>query len=641
MRQQHPRPQVVMPSCGVSCIDNGVKFLPIVSFDVHTSIVASSSRTVLKQTFATAGRSLKHVRYTFPLYDGSSVVGFQCTIGSRTIKGVVKERSEAKQAYDTALAQGQTAGLFEQSPEAADVFITSLGNIPSDCQSVDVHVTYLGELKHDAQVDGLRFTIPSSLAQRYGQHSITESDAITFQGGKHMKITVDVDVSSGSVIKSIQSPSHPISVNIGTLSTATSDPPSLQRAHATQAQGSFVLGNDFVLQIVATGLEDPMAVLETHPTIPSQRALMTTLVPRSNLPMEMADVVFMCERSSSMAGANKMGNVTEALNLDAANARQENAKRDEGAEDKDISFDKFAQAQASARGCFPSASGSARKRKSSTLVEADEDQPVREAAMSFRDATPQAMAIHTPQGMPVVETQILQNTQLNGTIMTHHGRRMPLSESAQQQIAAAYQMLQLRQQAFSEAARFDDGQTAALRAAQAAQRAAAAQQAASAQLYWQYQQWLQNQQGRMGRMGMRASASSYGNYPMGAGPAPAPLVYSNPNAFRDSANASPALMLATLQTFAGSWNWGSRLEAVLGVTAQLAADGIQLPGDCGTEQTEVLATLCAVVFLKKKLASEKESWELLVQKAELWLQQQMGADVAEWEKMVEDKLFTN
>ncbi|KAL6819833.1 VIT domain-containing protein [Trichoderma camerunense] len=303
-----------LPTCGIYImVDNDIKFLPIVSLDVHTSIVASTSRTVLTQTFVTTGTSLKNVKYVFPLYDGVSVVGFECTIGSRVIKGVVKEREEAKQEYQAAVASGKIAGLLEQSLEASDVFSTSLGNIPSRAKSVKVEITYLGELKHDAQVDGLRFTIPTKLAPRYGQHSMTGSN--TFQGGKHITITVDTDMSSGSAIKSIQSPSHPISVNIGTLSTATSDTPSLQKAHATLSQGSAELDRDFIIQIVATGLGDPIAVLETHPTIPNQRALMATLVPRFNLPMEMTEVVFLCDRSGSMGGGQKIPNVVDALKI--------------------------------------------------------------------------------------------------------------------------------------------------------------------------------------------------------------------------------------------------------------------------------------------------------------------------------------
>ncbi|PTB60203.1 hypothetical protein M431DRAFT_514664 [Trichoderma harzianum CBS 226.95] len=303
-----------LPTCGIYImVDNDIKFLPIVSLDVHTSIVASTSRTVLTQTFGTTGTSLKNVKYVFPLYDGVSVVGFECTIGSRVIKGVVKEREEAKQEYQAAVASGKIAGLLEQSLEASDVFSTSLGNIPSRAKSVKVEITYLGELRHDAQVDGLRFTIPTKLAPRYGQHSMTGSN--TFQGGKHITITVDTDMSSGSAIKSIQSPSHPISVNIGTLSTATSDTPSLQKAHATLSQGSAELDRDFIIQIVATGLGDPIAVLETHPTIPNQRALMATLVPRFNLPMEMTEVVFLCDRSGSMGGGQKIPNVIDALKI--------------------------------------------------------------------------------------------------------------------------------------------------------------------------------------------------------------------------------------------------------------------------------------------------------------------------------------
>ncbi|KAL7938425.1 VIT domain-containing protein [Trichoderma chlorosporum] len=300
-------------SCGCyTFIRNRIKFLPVVSLDVHTSIVASTSRTILTQTFST-GQSLQNVKYIFPLYDGVSVVGFECTFGSRVIKGVVKEREEAKQEYKAAVASGKVAGLLEQSLEASDVFTTSLGNIPDGVETVKVEITYLGELKHDAQVDGLRFTIPTRVAPRYGIHSINGRD--TFEGGKHINITIDADVSSGSTIKSIQSPSHPISVNIGTVSTATSAPPSLQRAHATLFQASTELDKDFIIQIVATGLGDPMAVLETHPTIPNQRALMATLVPRFNLPMEMTEVVFLCDRSGSMQYGSKLPNVVDALKI--------------------------------------------------------------------------------------------------------------------------------------------------------------------------------------------------------------------------------------------------------------------------------------------------------------------------------------
>ncbi|PTB70209.1 hypothetical protein BBK36DRAFT_1173527 [Trichoderma citrinoviride] len=974
---QHQLPRPIGPSCGIYCNDNGIKFLPIVSLDVHTSIVASSSRTVLKQTFATTGRSLKNVRYAFPLYDGSSVVGFQCTIGSRIIKGVVKERHEAKQAYDTAVAQGKTAGLLEQSLEASDVFITSLGNVPRRCQSIEVEITYLGELKHDAQVDGLRFTIPTSLAQRYGQHSITGSDAVTFQGGKHIKITVDADVSSGSVIKSIQSPSHPISVNIGTLSKARSDPPSLQRAHATLAQDTVVLGSDFVLQIVATGLGDPIAVLENHPTIPNQRALMTTLVPRFNQPMEMTEIVFMCDRSGSMAYGNKMSNVINALNillkslpvgvkfnicsfgsyysflwersmtydqetLDAAMQHVGGFGADLGGTQmydpfheifqrryNDLNLEVFlltdgeiwdqerlfklinahvseskgairvftlgvgkdashALIEGVARAGNGFAQAVAENEKMDKMLvrmlkgaltphitdyslevkygasetgpdeETDDDFVVIERVMDamtldnissssdsiaepprpislfdqsvqdtdmavptasnsvsvklppvtvprylqapfqipplfpfnrttvyvlLSDATPdrqprsvilRGSSIHGPVELEIpVRTltekgttihqlaarkavreleddrgwifhvksrdgKLLQEQfegrfsdmvkreavrlgtqyQVSGkwcsfvaiqdagrndaastsqenadaeesvnddagsnedTPISQGGAHMRMQFAAlpagsmhqargipsnvpcgQPQMSRA--MGGMRQQqagalaSVPEMNRDNDAQTAHLRAALAAQRAAVAQRVASEQLHQQHQQqqasaslltnrpvgmqqdyqmvlMLMNRQQQQQQQHQQQQQAFASLHPMGMAPNPRSALYLNPC-------ASPLLVLATLQTFVGSWHWDSRLEAVLGITAQLAADRVQLPGDQSAQQTDVLATLCAVVFLKKKLASEKDSWELLVQKAEDWLRNQTGTDVVEWEKTVNDKLFT-
>ncbi|KAH7230458.1 von Willebrand factor type A domain-containing protein [Fusarium redolens] len=276
------------------------KYLPQVQIKAHTTILATTSRTNLTQTFVnTSGEAIDELRYVFPLYDGVSVVAFTCTVGSRVIKGVVKERQKAQQVYNQAKASGQTAGLFKQSLEAADTFTTTIGNIPAG-EKVQVDITYLGELKHDAQVDGLRFTIPTQIVPRYGDsQSLPSSNVIQKEG---MSFTIDAEMPDGSAIKSIQSPSHPLSVEIGTTSTTKSQDPSLQRASATLQQSTTHLEQDFVVQVVATKLGEPSAILETHPTIPNQRAIMTTLVPKFKLPAGKPEIVFICDRSGSMGG---------------------------------------------------------------------------------------------------------------------------------------------------------------------------------------------------------------------------------------------------------------------------------------------------------------------------------------------------
>ncbi|SPJ73507.1 related to Vault poly [Fusarium torulosum] len=303
---------VASTNCGCYIlVNNTPKYLPQVQVNAHTTILATTSRTNLTQTFINSTtNAIDELRYVFPLYDGVSVVAFTCTVGSRVIKGVVKERQKAQQVYNEAKAKGQTAGLFKQSLEAADTFTTTIGNVPAG-EKVQVDITYLGELKHDAQVDGLRFTIPTQIVPRYGNvESVGVSNVIQKQG---ISFTIDVEMPDGSSIKSVQSPSHPLSVDIGTTSTTKSQDPSLQRASATLQQGTDHLEQDFIVQVVATKIGEPSAILETHPTIPNQRAIMTTLVPKFKLPTEKPEIVFVCDRSGSMAG--QIPNLKAALEI--------------------------------------------------------------------------------------------------------------------------------------------------------------------------------------------------------------------------------------------------------------------------------------------------------------------------------------
>jgi hypothetical protein len=307
--------------CGVYFVTPGPSpqrtYLPQLSLSVKSKIVSSTSRTTLTQTFVNPKwEPISELRYTFPLYEGVSVVGFVCTInGDRVIRGVVKERAEAKKTFKAAVDRGETAGLLEQLPQASDVFTTTIGNVPANAR-LEVDITYLGELKHDAEVDGIRFTIPTHIAPRYGSYpgQLLQSSAVNTKGG--ISIVVDVEMPNGSNVKNVQSPSHPISVTLGNTSigAASGADMSLQKASATLALSTAELGDDFVLQVVATNTSNPVAVLETHPTIPNHRALMATLVPKFNLPSSRPEIVFLCDRSGSMMGT-KTANLKTALHV--------------------------------------------------------------------------------------------------------------------------------------------------------------------------------------------------------------------------------------------------------------------------------------------------------------------------------------
>ena len=277
-------------------------YLPLLDSEAHSTILATTSRTVLKQKFTNPSEdTLKECIYTFPLYDGVSVVSFTCRIGSRILRGLVKEKVIAKAIFDKAVAKGETAGLLEQAAEASDVFSTKLGNIPAS-ESVIVEITYIGELKHH-ETDGIHFTIPTSIAPRYGSGPFTvvaQCTNLPVQDNGGIKVTVDVSMPEGSFIKGVQSPSHPIAVSMGTVSTAVEADPLMSKASATLSLGHTALEKDFILIVQVKDIGMPKAVLECHPTIPNHRALMATLVPKFSLPPSRPEIVLIADRSGSM-----------------------------------------------------------------------------------------------------------------------------------------------------------------------------------------------------------------------------------------------------------------------------------------------------------------------------------------------------
>ena len=291
-----------MPTLASDSVYSLRVYLPQVELKSHTTILSTSSRTVLKQAFInpSSTHEIQKLRYTFPLYDSVSVVGFKCIIGDRIINGIVKEKDKARAVFNEAVNKGQQAGLLEQLPDASDVFTTAIGNVPAVAKFV-VEITYLGELKNDAEVDGIRFTIPTAIAPRYGNYPGTlasPSDTVHNSGG--MEVVVDTIMPDGSFIKAIQSPSHRISVSIGTVSSDPCASPKLNQASASLTLGSIELDSDFVLQVLNEDTGKPQAFLETHPTIRDQRALMLSLVPKFVVPKIKPEIVFVADRSGSM-----------------------------------------------------------------------------------------------------------------------------------------------------------------------------------------------------------------------------------------------------------------------------------------------------------------------------------------------------
>jgi hypothetical protein len=202
------------------------------------------------------------------------------------------------------LEQGHGAALVEHI--SADVFSTSVGNIPPDA-TVVVEITYLNELKHDSEADALRLTIPTAIAPRYGHNPANGLPQMS-----NAKIELVVQVLQTASITSVSSPSHTISMQLGThelpdkvskvvpRSAAVSTDFDPKKAIVTLAVQEQFLDKDFVLLIKSQALSEPTALLEEHASLPHHCAIMLNLMPKFSLPLIRPEIVFVVDRSGSM-----------------------------------------------------------------------------------------------------------------------------------------------------------------------------------------------------------------------------------------------------------------------------------------------------------------------------------------------------
>ncbi|KAL0634634.1 hypothetical protein Q9L58_006427 [Maublancomyces gigas] len=311
--------------------------LPVLSTRLRTEIVDLTATHTLTQIFGNPiladspdkALPISEAKYTFPLYESCAVTSFTAQIGTKLIQGVVKPKAEAKAVYAAAKQAGKQAALFEQN--TGEVFTTSVGNIPAG-SFVVVVIKYVHELKQDLEVEGVRLVVPTIIAPKYGWISPDNGLYQEGWGKKWNVMTKELEEACGGIpqahgismeilatmngsIRGIQSPSHPISVDIGIHATG-SDAFSPHKARATLALNATSLtglDKDFTLIVNSTEMANPRAFLAPHPSLPDTSTLMVTLVPKFVLPQQCQEIVFIVDRSGSMY--DKISTLKSALHL--------------------------------------------------------------------------------------------------------------------------------------------------------------------------------------------------------------------------------------------------------------------------------------------------------------------------------------
>jgi Ca-activated chloride channel homolog len=285
--------------------------LPLVAMAVACDVTGLFVTTRVRQTFVNLLDEPIEATYVFPLPDRAAVAAFTAVLGDRRIVGLLKERQEARDDYDAAIAAGQRAAIVEE--DRPGVFTARVGNLRPG-ERGEVELTLVGPLPYDAGVATLRF--PLVVAPRYipgiplGQPS----------AGDGVAADTDLVPDASRISPPTLLPGHPNPVRLELA--ATIDPAgfalsdlrsSLHTVRTERAGVSSVrvelrpgerLDRDFILRftLAGAGAETSALAVPDHPGASEGTVAVTIVPPRPGPTSRRRDVAVVIDRSGSMAG---------------------------------------------------------------------------------------------------------------------------------------------------------------------------------------------------------------------------------------------------------------------------------------------------------------------------------------------------
>ena len=241
-------PRTLAPFFFVETDDPDLDQLPMKSVSASVRIAGVIADVVIRQEYANEGGKPLEATYVFPASTQAAVYGMEMTIGDRVITAEIREREEARQAYEEAIEAGYTASLLEQ--QRPNVFQMTVGNIlPGD--RIFVELRYTETL---VPTEGeYEFVYPTVVGPRYSEIPLAQVDSrdlfvatpYTREGEPAAYgFDIDVELRSGVPIQSVASISHDIEVSY----------PEPERARVVLADPAGTGGNrDYILRYRLAG----------------------------------------------------------------------------------------------------------------------------------------------------------------------------------------------------------------------------------------------------------------------------------------------------------------------------------------------------------------------------------------------------
>ncbi len=281
---------------------------PLKHTDVKAEITGFLARVTVTQEFSNPFQDKIEAVYTFPLPQNSAVDDMTMLVGSRTVRGKIKRREEARSIYEAARAAGHVAGLLDQ--ERPNIFTQSIANIMPG-EQVKITISYVETLKYEE--GAYEFSFPMVVGPRYipGQpvgkqgggwapdtNRVPDASRITppvarpgTRAGHDISLEVALD--AGVALDTVQSSSHEVTV----------ERPNLHAAVVRLKDKDVLPNKDFVLKYDVAGRKINDAVLAHR----AARGGFFTLILQPPERVAAQDVspkelVFVLDTSGSMSG---------------------------------------------------------------------------------------------------------------------------------------------------------------------------------------------------------------------------------------------------------------------------------------------------------------------------------------------------
>jgi Ca-activated chloride channel family protein len=308
--QQQQQKQEGIPGQGqlVAQVAQQLVPVPLNHTDVKANITGYIATVDVTQQYHNPYSEKIEAIYVFPLPSNAAVNEFIMTIGDRKIRGVIREREEARQIYENARAQGYVASLLTQ--ERPNVFTQRVANIEPG-KRIDVNVKYFHTLEY---ADGAyEFSFPMVVGPRFNPPGTTDGVGAAGRGDRgrsgqkaeiqYLKdnqrsghdIGLAVDIDAGVNVEEVKSINHRVNMTR----------PQEGRAHVVLADDDKIPNKDFVLRYKVAGKMLKSALMaQKDPKGDGGYFTLMLFPPESleNLPRKPLEMVFTLDVSGSMSG---------------------------------------------------------------------------------------------------------------------------------------------------------------------------------------------------------------------------------------------------------------------------------------------------------------------------------------------------